>query len=447
MSTLREGALAVVDRLRRRGHTAYWVGGCVRDLEMGREPHDYDIATDARPEAVAALFDHAVMVGAKFGVVAVSAGEHQYEVTTFRSEGPYLDGRRPSQVEFVGAEADVQRRDFTINGLLHDPAAGRTIDYVGGREDIARRRVRTIGDAEARFAEDRLRMLRAIRLAAELEFTIEEETWRAIVSHAPAIRQVSTERIRDELTRLVCAPGRGAGIRHFLDSGLLGTILPEVAAMVGVAQPPEFHPEGDVFTHTVLVLEKLRDPTPLRGIAALLHDVGKPPTYSETDRIRFSGHNEVGAAMAEAVCRRLRFSNEDTARIVSLVREHIWVKDLPRMRPAKVKRFLTRDDVADHLELHRADCLASHGDLSVWEFATGAQRALTEEEIRPPRLLTGDDLKELGYPPGPRFKQILEAVLDAQLEGRVRSREEALAMVRREFPPGFGEEPGAKRAD
>jgi len=447
MSTLREGALAVVDRLRRRGYTAYWVGGCVRDLEMGREPHDYDIATDARPQAVAALFDHAVMVGAKFGVVAVSEGEHQYEVTTFRSEGPYLDGRRPSQVEFVGAEADVQRRDFTINGLLHDPAAERTIDYVGGREDIARRRVRTIGEAEARFAEDRLRMLRAIRLAAELEFTIEEESWRAIVSHAPAIQQVSAERIRDELTRLVCAPGRSTGMRQLLDSGLLRTILPEVAAMVGVAQPPEFHPEGDVFTHTLLVLEKLRDPTPLRGMAALLHDVGKPPTFTETDRIRFSGHNEVGAAMAETMCRRLRFSNEETARIVSLVREHIWVKDLPKMRPAKVKRFLSRDDVADHLELHRADCLASHGDLSVWEFATGAQRALTEEEKRPPRLLTGDDLKDLGYPPGPRFKQILESVLDAQLEGRVRSHQEAVEMVRREFPLGRSEDPGAHRAD
>lgn len=433
MAVLREGALAVVRILRDRGYSAYWVGGCVRDLEMGREPHDYDIVTDARPEQVAQVFPDALLVGAPFGVVVVLWDGHRYEVSTFRAEGPYLDGRRPSRVEFVDARTDVLRRDFTINGLLHDPRTGATIDDVGGREDIARRVVRTIGDPDERFAEDRLRMLRAVRLAAELEFAIDPATSAAIRRQAEAITQVSAERLREELLRLLISPGRGAGVRRLLESGLLAAILPEVAATTGVPQPPEFHPEGDVFTHTVLALERLRDPHPVLAMAALLHDVGKPPTRTETDRIRFNNHDEVGARLAEAVCRRLRFSGPDIAAVAALVREHLRVKDLPKMRPAKAARFLLQPDAADHLELHRADCLASHGDLSVYEWAVAAREALRRETPRPAALLTGDDLIAMGYRPGPRFKEMLDAVLDAQLEGRLRTPEEARAFVRREY--------------
>lgn len=435
----REGAVAVVRVLRDQGFAAYWVGGCVRDLEMGREPRDYDIVTAARPEQVARLFPQALLVGAQFGVVVVPRQGRRYEVSTFRAEGPYLDGRRPSRVEFVDARTDASRRDFTINGLLHDPLAGTTLDYVGGREDIARGVVRTIGDPELRFAEDRLRMLRAIRLGAELGFALDPATWTAIRAQATSITQVSAERIREELLRLLTSPGRGEGVRRLLESRLLGAILPEVEATAGVPQPPEFHPEGDVFTHTVLALERLRAPHPVLAMAALLHDIGKPPTRTETDRIRFNNHDEVGADLAEAVCRRLRFSGPEAAAVAALVRNHLRVKDLPKMRPAKAARFLLAPDAGDHLELHRADCLASHGDVSVFTWAVEAREALRRERPRAGRLLTGDDLIAMGYHPGPRFKEILDAVFDAQLEGRVRTPEEARTFVRRAYAGGGGE--------
>jgi len=434
MRSVREGAVEGGRQLRAGGFTAFWVGGCVRDLEMGREPHDYDIVTDARPEQVASLFDRAVLVGAEFGVVAASSHGHQYEVATFRTEGPYLDGRRPSYVKFATAEDDVRRRDFTINGLLHDPLSGQTVDYVNGRQDITRRIIRTIGTPKERFAEDYLRMLRAVRLAAELDFTIEAETFRAITALAPAVERVSVERIRDELFRLLIAPGRSKGVRFLDESGLLQAILPDVSAMKGVEQPPQFHPEGDVFTHTVLALGYLRNPSHALALATLLHDVGKPPTMTRSDRIRFNGHDEVGAQMAEEICRRLRCSSEQVDRVVSLVRNHLRIKDLPKMRQAKAARFLLQPDAADHLELHRVDCLASHGDLSVWEWAVKAQQELAVTKPLQPRLLSGDDLIRLGLPPGPKFKEILEYVEDAQLEGQVQSHDEAVALVRRVFP-------------
>jgi poly(A) polymerase len=436
---LRAGATAVVRRLRSAGFEVYWVGGCVRDIEMGRIPHDYDIVTDARPEQVTALFADALPVGARFGVVIVPMDGHQYEVATFRTEGPYLDGRRPSLVTFVDAASDVRRRDFTINGLLYDPLEGHTHDFVGGRADIAARIVRTIGNPEARFAEDHLRMLRALRLAAELGFEIEPETFRAIRANATAITSVSPERIRDELTRLLVSPRRGDGLRTLEASGLLAAILPEVAAMIGVEQPPEFHPEGDVFVHTVLALERLREPHPVLALGTLLHDVGKPPTQTQTDRIRFHGHDEVGGALAEEICRRLRLPAAETARVTSLVREHLRVKELPKMRPAKAKRFLLRADAADHLELHRADCLASHGRLDVYEWAVAARAAMLEEHPRPVPLLTGDDLIALGYHPGPQFKDILDAAWDAQLEGALRTTDDARAFVRARYPLRQGE--------
>ena len=407
---------------------------------MGRPPHDVDIVTAARPEQIALLFPRTVPVGVRFGVVLVPTESGVYDVATFRREGPYLDGRRPSFVEYATLEEDVRRRDFTVNALLFDPLDGSVVDLVGGRDDLAARRIRTVGDPETRFAEDHLRMLRAIRLAAELDFTIDEETFQAIRAHAPAIARVSAERIRDELLRLLVSPGRVPGLERLQESGLLREILPEVAAMEGVEQPPEFHPEGDVLTHTLLALSHLQDPSPILALAVLLHDVGKPPTFRRAERIRFDGHDEAGAAMAEEICRRLRLSNDETALVVDLVREHLRIRDLPRMRPAKVKRFLARPNIADHLELHRVDCLASHGDLSTWEWARQAREHLTEEEQRPPRLVTGDDLIARGYRPGPRFKEILEAVVDAQLEGRVQTREEALVLVEREFPQGDGKE-------
>jgi len=431
---LRAGALGIVRSLRGAGFESYWVGGCVRDIEMGRTPHDYDIVTNARPEQVTALFSEALQVGARFGVVVVPADGRRYEVATFRTEGPYLDGRRPSLVTFVDAASDVRRRDFTINGLLYDPLEGRTHDFVGGRADIAARVVRTIGNPEERFAEDRLRMLRAVRLAAELGFEIEPETFRAIGANAPMITSVSAERIRDELMRLLVSPGRGEGLRRLEASGLLAAILPEVAAMVGVEQPPEFHPEGDVFVHTVLALEHLRDPHPVLALATLLHDVGKPPTQTHTDRIRFNSHDEIGAVLAEEICRRLRLPSAETDRVAALIREHLRVKDLPKMRPARAKRFLLRVDAVDHLELHRADCLASHGHLDVYDWAVAARDALLAEHPRPTPLLTGDDLIALGYVPGPRFKIVLDAVWDAQLEGAVRTTDEARAFVRARFP-------------
>ena len=407
---------------------------------MGRPPHDVDIVTAARPEQIALLFPRTVPVGVRFGVVLVPTESGVYDVATFRREGPYLDGRRPSFVEYATLEEDVRRRDFTVNALLFDPLDGSVVDLVGGRDDLAARRIRTVGDPETRFAEDHLRMLRAIRLAAELDFIIDEQTFQAIRAHAPAIARVSAERIRDELLRLLVSPGRVPGVERLRESGLLREILPEVAAMEGVEQPPEFHPEGDVLTHTRLALSHLQDPSPILALAVLLHDVGKPPTFRRAERIRFDGHDEAGAAMAEESCRRLRLSNDETALVVDLVREHLRIRDLPRMRPAKVKRFLARPNIADHLELHRVDCLASHGDLSTWEWARQAREHLTEEEQRPPRLVTGDDLIARGYRPGPRFKEILEAVVDAQLEGRVQTREEALVLVEREFPQGDGKE-------
>jgi tRNA nucleotidyltransferase/poly(A) polymerase len=436
VSALREGAVAAVRALRDRGFRAYWVGGCVRDLEMGHEPHDYDIATDARPEQVADMFEHAVLVGAQFGVVVVSLNGHSYEIATFRSEGPYLDGRRPSSVEFVTAEEDVARRDFTINGLLHDPLTGTTLDYVGGREDIARRLVRTIGDPADRFAEDKLRMLRAVRLATQLEFEIDRDTMVAIQRQARALRQVSAERIRDELLRLLRSPARARGIGLLDKSGLLGVVLPEVDALHGVEQPPEFHPEGDVFTHTVLGLDYLRDPSPELALATLLHDVGKPATFERApDRIRFNGHAELGGQIAAGICRRLRLSGDQTARVERLVADHLRIIDLQQMRPAKMQRFLLLPDAAEHLELHRADCLASHGNLDLYRWAAAQREVLLARTPALPRLLTGDDLIAMGYRPGPLFATILDAIEDAQLEERVRTREEAVALVQKEFPP------------
>lgn len=426
-----EGATEIVRTLRDAGYEAYVAGGSVRDMVMGREPHDHDVATSALPDDVARLFAETVRVGDAFGVLMVVVGGRPYEVATFRAEGPYLDGRRPSSVRQASAGEDVRRRDFTVNGLLYDPLAGRVIDLVGGVEDIRARVIRTIGDPTERFGEDRLRLLRAVRFAAALGFEIEAGTLGAITALAPAVTSVSAERLRDEVIRMLTGPDSSRALLLMHETRLLAAVLPEVEAMVGVPQPQAFHPEGDVFTHTRLALSHLRDPSPALGMGVLLHDVGKPVTYHVSDRIRFNEHDVIGAEIARAVASRLRFPRRDVELIVDLVARHMWVKDLTRMRAGKARKFLASPGVRDHLELHRADVLASHGDLATYDWATVQLRSLSEADLRPPRLATGRDLIEMGLPPGPRYGEILAALEEAQLEGAVRTREEALAFLRK----------------
>ncbi len=449
MLTARQHATEIVRTLRAQGHQAYLVGGCVRDLLLGREPADYDVATDAVPDRVMQIFPETWAVGAQFGVVLVpmekgeqppGATEHPnaIEVATFRSDGLYTDGRHPTEVRYTrDPREDVQRRDFTINGLLLDPLEGdRVLDYVGGRADLERRLVRTIGDPERRFDEDKLRMLRAVRFAARFQYEIDPVTFDAIRRLAPAIHQVSRERVRDELTKML-TEGHARRAFELLDaSGLMHELLPEIEKMKGVAQPPQYHPEGDVWIHTLMLLDGLQ-PGCSRTLAwgALLHDVGKPPTFRVApDRIRFDGHVEVGTRMAEEIAHRLRMSNDDTEQIAALVANHLRFADVLKMKQSTLKRFLRLDRFAEHLELHRLDCLSSHGDLTLYDFSKKKFEETPAEQIRPQPLLTGHDLIAAGYPPGPRFKEILAAVEDAQLEGTLTTRDEALSFVASSFP-------------
>ena len=427
-------ARSVVAQLRAAGHRAYLVGGCVRDLLLGREPKDFDVATDARPDRVSELFERSEQVGAHFGVVLVRENTSQVEVATFRSDASYSDGRRPDAVHFeTDPRQDAMRRDFTINALLLDPDTNDVLDFTGGREDLRRRVIRAIGDPEERFQEDHLRLIRAVRFAARLGFEIEPATMAAIQRLHFLIQKVSPERVRDELARILTEGGARRGFELLDETGLLGDILPEVAAMKGVAQPPEFHPEGDVWTHTLLLLEKLRHPTVTLAAGALLHDVGKPPTFQVADRIRFNGHVEEGVKLAHGILTRLRFSSEQTEQIEALVANHMRFMDTARMRESTLKRFLRMENFAEHLELHRLDCLSSSGKLDSYKHVLARLEELGEEELRPKPLLTGRDLIEHGYRPGPSFGKMLAAVEDAQLEGRVRSKEDALALVRAEF--------------
>ena len=452
---MRELATAIIKTLRQRGFQAYLVGGCVRDLLLNREPKDYDVATNATPQQVMQIFPETYAVGAQFGVVLIPVPEvdaannesgnvaksHAVEVATFRSDIGYSDGRHPDEVRFSqDPREDVARRDFTINGMMLDPIAsetpGEVLDYVGGRKDLEAKIIRAIGDPERRFAEDKLRMLRAVRFAARFEYSIEPETFSAIQKLAHEIEVVSRERVRDELTRMLT---EGHAPRAFLlldESGLLQHILPEISAMKGVEQPPEYHPEGDVFIHTLLLLENLPQPCPLTlAWGALLHDVGKPPTFRRApDRIRFDDHVDVGVKMAEKICQRLRFSNDDAGQILALVENHMRFGHATLMKQSTLKRFLRLPYFDEHLALHRADSLASHRNLSTYEFVRQKQAEIPPETIRPTPLVTGDDLIAAGHIPGPKFREILNAVEDAQLEGRLPSRDAALEFVRREFP-------------
>lgn len=429
---MKDTAVQIVHRLHDAGYTAYFAGGCVRDMVRGVEPHDFDIATTATPAEVQRLFPKTIPVGAQFGVVLVIADGQQFEVATFRNDEAYVDGRRPTGVRFGTPEEDAQRRDFTVNGLFYDPLAERIIDFVGGQADIERRLIRAIGDARQRFTEDKLRLLRGVRFATTLDYEIEPATWAAVQEMAGQIGIVSAERIREELIKIFTRANAGRGLVLLEESGLLREILPEVAAMKGVEQPPEFHPEGDVFTHVKLMLDSLpAGPSVTLAFAVLLHDVGKPPTFERApDRIRFNEHDEVGAAMTEQILRRLRFSNDEIARIVTCVAEHMRVRHVQEMRPAKLKRILARATFADELELHRMDCLASHGSLDNVEFLRRKAVELPATVVKPAPLVTGRDLLALGFPPGPRLGAVLREIEEMQLDDRLRTRDEALAYAR-----------------
>ncbi|MBZ5497265.1 MAG: CCA tRNA nucleotidyltransferase [Acidobacteriia bacterium] len=431
---MRRAAQRIVEKLRLHGHEAFFAGGWVRDFLLRRKPKDIDIATSALPENVLRIFPRAMPIGAQFGVVQVRLYGHAYDVATFRSEGPYLDGRHPSSVSFSGPQQDALRRDFTVNGLFYDPIADRVIDYVSGAADIRRRILRTIGKPQERFREDKLRMLRAVRFSCSLDFKIAPETFQAIRQLAPSILEVSWERIRDELLKILTGPLPGRGLELLHETRLLTQILPEVEAMRGITQPTEFHPEGDVFVHTRNALELLHNPAPALALAVLLHDVGKPPTFAVKERIRFDRHVEVGARIAEEICRRLRMSNQDIELVVELVEDHLRFMNIHKMRPSTLKRFLRRPDFETHLELHRVDCLSSHGSLDSYLFARKKHEELKQEPAPPPRLISGDDLIDMGYLPGPLFRQILEGVEDLQLENPQLTREQALQHVRQAFP-------------
>jgi poly(A) polymerase len=429
-------ARKIVRRLREAGHQALFAGGCVRDSLMGKTPHDFDIATSARPEQVQALFPRTIAVGAQFGVILVVEEGRDYQVATFRSDGTYLDGRHPRSVSFTTPEGDARRRDFTINGLFYDPIEGKVLDFVGGREDLETRTLRAIGNPAERFAEDKLRLLRAVRFATVLDFTIEADTWNALCAAAETIHDVSAERVRDELVKIFASPQRLRGFDLLDASGLMEEILPEIEPLRGCEQPPDFHPEGDVFVHTRLMLALLpRDASVLLVLATLFHDLGKPPTMERdhTGRIRFSGHESVSAQMTEKIMRRLRFSNEEIEATTAMVQNHMVFKDVQNMRVSRLKRFLARPTFDDELELHRVDCLASHGNLDNYEFLKRRNEDLANEPLIPPPLVTGHDLIALGWKPGPKFKTILEAVQVRQLEGILRTREEAISWVEKEF--------------
>ncbi len=441
----RELANSICDTLRLQDHEALLVGGCVRDLLLKREPADYDVTTDATPERVLQLFPDSVGVGAQFGVVLVLRDAAKVEVATFRSDLGYSDGRHPDRVLYSKTpQEDVARRDFTINGLLMRHDTGEVLDYVGGQNDLHAGLVRAIGDPERRFTEDKLRMLRAIRFAARFAYAIEPATFAAIQEHAPEIHVVSPERIREELTKLLTEGAARRGFELLYDSGLLQQLLPEISAMQGVPQPPEFHPEGDVWIHTRLMLAGLpAGVSPTLAWGVLLHDVGKPPTFRSAaatgDRIRFDGHAEVGVKMATAICHRLRFSHDDTQQILALVANHMKFKDVGQMRKSTLKRFVRLPGFSEHLELHRLDCQSSHGRLDAYLALKNFLAETPAEQFSPPRLLTGLDLQDMGYVPGPGFQRMLTALEDAQLEGQLQTKEQAVIFIRKNYPrPGDG---------
>jgi len=431
-------ARAVVQRLQNAGFLAFYAGGCVRDALLGLPPKDFDIATSARPEEVQSLFPRTVAVGAHFGVICVLEGAYSFDVATFRSDDVYVDGRHPTGVTFSTPQLDAQRRDFTINGMFFDPIRDEVIDYVHGREDLQSGILRAIGDPAQRFREDRLRLLRAVRFASTFGFEIEPATWQAVQENAAQIHVVSAERIREELVRIFTAPTRVRGFDLLDASGLMREILPEIEALKGCEQPPQFHPEGDVYVHTRRMLELLPPQTSLPLVfSVLFHDIGKPPTYAfdpVAGRIRFSGHDKVGEKMTVALMERLRFSREEIDATAEAVANHMVFKDVQSMRVSRLKRFMAGPYFTDELELHRVDCASSHGLLDNYEFLLQKREEFANEPLIPPPLLSGRDVLALGWKPGPKIGEILEAVQNRQLEGTLTSREEALEWIKEEFP-------------
>ncbi len=431
----RELAAGIVLRLQQAGFSAFWVGGCVRDFLLGREPQDYDIATDARPEQIEKLFKRTIAVGRKFGVMVVVEGEHQFQVATFRAEADYQDGRHPEQVTFSNAQADAQRRDFTVNGLFYDPIAEKLHDWVGGEKDLRAKIIRTIGAPEERFTEDHLRLLRAIRFAAQLGFEIEPQTFAAVKKLAPKIELVSAERVRDELIKLFAPPHAARGLVLLLESRLLPGVLPELIATILCRQSPDYHPEGTVFEHIRLMLEKLPPgASPSLPWAVILHDIAKPATAERdaaTGAIHFYGHEKVGAAMAERILTRLRFPKKQIEEIVACVLNHMQFKDVKQMRKATLRRLLLRETFPLELELHRLDCLGSHGNLDHYEFLLAQAEELKQQPALHPPLLTGNDLIELGLKPGPALGALLEEIRELQLSDELKTPDAARAWAKK----------------
>jgi tRNA nucleotidyltransferase/poly(A) polymerase len=432
-------ALEIAQRLRDGGYQALFAGGCVRDRLLQREPKDYDIATNATPAQVLSLFPKGNEVGAHFGVILVRHQGHMIEIATFRTDGSYSDGRRPDQVVFATAEEDAQRRDFTINGLLEDPVSGEIIDYVGGRADLEAGLLRAIGDASKRFQEDSLRLMRALRFATGLGFAIEEKTWTAIVQQAPLLARIAPERIREELNRMLIHPSRAQAFQLLADSGLFTQFWPEVMDLIGCEQPPEWHPEGDVFVHTKIMLEMLEPEAPLELVlAVLLHDIAKPPTRTvDADaggRIRFNGHDALGAEMAADMLRRLRYSNDTIDAVVPMVARHMQFMNVQQMRTAKLKRFMATPTFEHELELHRVDCGSSNGFTDNLDYLIAKREEFSREPLIPEPLMTGRDLINAGFQPGPLFREILDAIQIEQLEGRLHTREEAFAYFQQHWP-------------
>ena len=442
---MKDTAIQIVRRLCETGHIAYFAGGCVRDMLRGVPAHDFDIATTATPDEVQRLFPKTIPVGAAFGVVLVLEAGHQFEVATFRCDEAYLDGRRPSAVRYGSPEEDAQRRDFTINGLFLDPLTNQIFDFVSGRADIDRHLIRCIGEARHRFAEDKLRLLRCVRFASNLQFAIEPATQAAVHEMADQIQVVSAERIRDELIKIFTRPNAGTGLELLDTTGLLPTVLPEVAALKGVEQPAEYHPEGDVFTHTRMMLDALpAEPDVVLAFAVLLHDVGKPRTFVRApDRIRFNDHDVVGQALAEQILRRLRFSNDQIEQIALCVGGHMRFQHVQAMRQAKLKRLLARPTFPVEMELHRLDCLASHGKLDNYDFLKATAATLPADVIKPAPLVTGHDLLALGFTPGPLVGAVLREVADLQLEEQLQSPAAALAYAKQRLTGALPSPPPA----
>lgn len=430
----RDAALELASRLKAAGHTALFAGGSVRDRLLGHEPKDYDIATSATPAEVMKLFPGSNEVGAHFGVVIAKLGGHHVEIATFRTDGSYKDGRRPESVTFSTPEEDAKRRDFTINGLFEVPDTGEVVDHVGGLADLKAGVIRAIGDPKARFEEDGLRLLRAVRFAARLGFTIEPRTDASLRDCAPLLDRISPERIRDEFSKILTSPRRREGVQHLVDTDLIRHFMPEVLEMIGCEQPPEWHPEGDVFTHTMIMLEMLEPDAPLElCLAVLLHDIAKPPsqTVDETGRIRFNGHDAMGAEMAEIILRRLRYPKHVISSVIPMVARHMQFMNVQKMRTAKLKRFMAEPTFPLEMELHRVDCGSSNGFTDNYEFLQEKEAEFAAEPLIPPPLVTGRDLIKLGQQPGPRFKEILDLIQTEQLEGRILDRETALEYLKR----------------